>query len=239
MRDYAHRNTLLSQQRIPQPKPVRDRTHLYTVAAMLDGHARFVAASASERVTTLNASRLEVALHVLFVCTGNICRSPLAERLARTLGKQLGIPDFHTSSAGVRAVIGQPMHPHSAATLQELGGDPEGFAARQLTPRIASDADLILGMAQEHRNAVLELAPARLNRTFTLGEASCLASRFDLQNICEMAEKRALLAANELIEVSDPIGKDRQFHAEIGAQIAELLAPVVELCRRTSARAPG
>jgi protein-tyrosine phosphatase len=62
-------------------------------------------------------------LHILFVCTGNICRSPSAERLATAAGAS-------ASSAGTRAVIGHPMHPESARVLRDLGGDPDGFVAR-------------------------------------------------------------------------------------------------------------
>src|SRR4051812_10984921 len=73
---------------------------------------------------------------VLFVCTGNICRSPVAERVARAfLDAALGAEAacIHLGSAGTRAVVGSGVHPDSAAVLAGLGGKPAGFAARQLT----------------------------------------------------------------------------------------------------------
>jgi protein-tyrosine phosphatase len=71
-------------------------------------------------------------------------------------------------------VVGYPVQPNAALVLEKLGGDASGFAARQLTSRIASDADLVLTMTRAHRDAVLELAPHRLHRTFTLREAARL-----------------------------------------------------------------
>ncbi len=59
-------------------------------------------------------------MHVLFVCTGNICRSPTAERLAAGLSS---MADLRASSAGTRAVIAHPMHPDAAQALMDLGGE--------------------------------------------------------------------------------------------------------------------
>ena len=60
----------------------------------------------------------------------------------------------------------------AAPVLKRLGGDPSGFAARQLTPKIAADADLILTMTRVHREVVLEAVPRQLHKTFTLSEAA-------------------------------------------------------------------
>jgi protein-tyrosine phosphatase len=69
------------------------------------------------------------------------------------------------SSAGTRAVIGHPVHAKAARVLVELGGDPADFAARQLKPAIATEADLVLAMTREHRDAVLEITPRRKSST--------------------------------------------------------------------------
>lgn len=171
-------------------------------------------------------------LHVLFVCTGNICRSPIAERLAVQRAARLEIPDFRASSAGTRAVIGHPIQPDAAAVLHELGGDASNFAARQLTSRIASDADLILTMTRAHRDAVLELAPHRLRRTFTLTGGARLVSEFHARNVEDLAALRSRLPADALLDINDPIGQSPNFHAAVGSQIAALLPPILELCRK-------
>ena len=172
---------------------------------------------------------------VLFVCTGNICRSPTAERLASALGAEFQIPDFAASSAGTRAVIGHPMHPDAAGVLENLGGDPSGFAARQLTPRIALSADLVIAMTRAHRDAVLELAPRQLHRTFTLTEAARLVSEFGAQDVQGLAALRPQLRHGDAADIPDPIGQDPDFFTRIGSMIAELLPPILELCRRSSA----
>ena len=175
----------------------------------------------------------ESALHILFVCTGNICRSPTAERLAVAYNAQLQIPDFSASSAGTRAVIGHPIQRDAALILEKLGGTASNFAARQLTTRIASDADLVLTMTRAHRDAVLELAPRQLHRTFTLSEAARLASERNALNVADLVALRPLLVANESPDIADPIGQGTQVFSMMGAQIAGLLPAVLELCKRS------
>jgi protein-tyrosine phosphatase len=171
------------------------------------------------------------ALHVLFVCTGNICRSPTAERLAAAYAAKFQIPDFTASSAGVRAVIAHPVHHEAAAVLETLGADASNFAARQLKPKLASEADLILTMTCAHRDAVLELVPHKLHRTFTVTEASRLASEFSARSISQLATLRAQLSPRELSDIADPIGQSPEFFARVGSEIAQLLPPILELCR--------
>ena len=172
-------------------------------------------------------------MHVLFVYTGNICRSPTGERLAAAYAAEHDIPDFTASSAGTRAVIGHPVHRDAATVLEELGGDASCFAARQLSAKIASAADLIIAMTGSHRDIVLETAPRKLRRTFTLTEAARLAAMGGSDTIADLATLRPHLAANAVADISDPIGQSPEVFAAIGAQIAELLPPIMELCRRT------
>ena len=176
----------------------------------------------------------EFALHILFVCTGNICRSPIAERLAVAYASEMAVPDFSASSAGTHAVVGHPMHTESAIVLRELGGDPSGFAARHLTAKVAGRADLILAMTAAHRDRVLELCPHKLNRTFILTEASRLASDFGAGNYEDLAQFRPRLSARDRLDVADPIGRDSTVFEAIGTQIAELLLPIVRLCGQSA-----
>lgn len=126
------------------------------------------------------------------------------------------------------------MHPDAARVLESLGGDPSGFAARQLTPRIALNADLVLAMTQVHRDALLELAPRQLHRTFTLGEAARLVTEFGAGEVKDLAALRPQLRRDEPMDIPDPIGEDPEFFDRVGAIIAELLPPVLDLCRRSS-----
>jgi protein-tyrosine phosphatase len=170
-------------------------------------------------------------VHVLFVCTGNICRSPTAERLALAYSQQHGIPDFGASSAGVQAAIGQPIEPTAAAVLGELGGKTSNFAARQITAGISMKAGLVLTMTKAHRDVVLELAPGQLRCTFTLAEASLLVTRLGVSRLTDLARCRSQLTADDVLDIPDPIGRGYALNMAIGRRIADLLPPLLELCR--------
>jgi protein-tyrosine phosphatase len=110
-------------------------------------------------------------------------------------------------------MTGYPIQPYAARVLEELGGDASNFAARQLKPTIAEDADLVLTMTRAHRDDVLKLAPQQLHRTFTLREAARLASECSARNVPQLAEFRPLLPAQEESDIPDPIGQDEAFFA--------------------------
>lgn len=110
---------------------------------------------------------------ILTVCTGNICRSPVAERL---LAVSLApAPFVRVESAGTGALTGAGV-PEPARRLAEVASiDVASHAARQINPSHVSDADLILAMARDHRRYIVELAPAAMRRTFTVRELGRLA----------------------------------------------------------------
>ncbi|MFF1252913.1 low molecular weight phosphatase family protein [Pseudarthrobacter sp. NPDC058329] len=109
-------------------------------------------------------------VRILTVCTGNICRSPVAERLLQAGLNQVLPGGFVVASAGTRAMVGDPMQPISADIVSTFGGDPGNFAARQLTPKILRGVDLVLTMTSGHRGEVLQLDASLLKRTFTIRE---------------------------------------------------------------------
>ncbi|MET8451256.1 arsenate reductase/protein-tyrosine-phosphatase family protein [Streptomyces sp. NPDC005209] len=111
---------------------------------------------------------------VLFVCTGNVHRSVLAERL---LAARLP-PDSAVwpESAGTEAWPRPGMESSTRAVLEKLGGDGSGFAARPLTAQLVAGAALVLGLAREHREAAVRLAPSAMRRCFTLKEFVRLAA---------------------------------------------------------------
>ncbi|MGO1174265.1 MAG: hypothetical protein ACTHXO_11820 [Actinomycetaceae bacterium] len=124
-------------------------------------------------------------LRVLTVCTGNICRSPAAERLLRQqLGEGSGIT---VGSAGVGALVGNPIDAPVAELLAERGTDTSGFEARALTERIANRADVVLTATREHRSAVVEAAPALVRRAFTLRELARLVGGIDEADVVDRA----------------------------------------------------
>lgn len=118
------------------------------------------------------------SFRVLTVCTGNICRSPLAEQLLR---ERIGRPDeIEFSSAGTQALIGRPMDERAAAYARDLGADPSSHKARQLTVELLRGSDLVLVMSREHRSAVVQALPRASRFTFTLREFARLLAEADL-----------------------------------------------------------
>lgn len=109
-----------------------------------------------ERVSLLQLPEPAPAqVRILTVCTGNICRSPVAERLLQA-GLDQAVPGgFVVTSAGTRALVGEPIQPPSADIVRTFGGNAEGFAARQLTSKILRGVDLVLTMTSGHRGEVL------------------------------------------------------------------------------------
>lgn len=162
---------------------------------------------------------------ILIVCLGNVCRSPLAERLLRLrLEQQVesSASSFTVSSAGVRALVGEPMNERSAAELVRLGGDPSGFVSTQVTTPLVMQADLVLTATRDLRSRVLEDTPRALKRTFTVREFAALMD--------EGAEPRRVSGLTDLVaqaatwrgsvdiaeyDVPDPIGRSQEFHTDV------------------------
>ena len=119
------------------------------------------------------------SFRVLHVCTGNICRSPMAERLTRAgLEQRLGADAgrFVVESAGTWGHSGSSMESFAAATLKSYGLDGTDFRARELVAEHVAGADLVLGATREHRAAAVVLHPRAASRTFTLREFARLVS---------------------------------------------------------------
>ena len=171
----------------------------------------------------------ELAMHILFVCTGNVCRSPTAERLAIAYATRSRLADLRASSAGTQALTGHPMERHAALVVEKLGGDTSSFVARQLTPAIAGDVDLVLTMTMAHRDDVLRLVPHQLSRTFTLAEAARLISEGDARTVADLAALRPQFPAQSSSDIADPMGRDDSFFASVGARIAELVPVILRL----------
>ncbi|WP_068361110.1 arsenate reductase/protein-tyrosine-phosphatase family protein [Rhodococcoides kroppenstedtii] len=165
-------------------------------------------------------------MRVLYVCTGNICRSPTAERLTTAWADELQV-DVTAESAGVRAVVGHGVESHAAAVLESLGGDPTGFAARRLTPAIATDADIVVTMTAGHRDEVLTVAPRTLRRTYTPREAAESARRTGVVDPAAWFSARAASPVTDL-DIDDPIGQDPAVFEAVGEVIADCLQPLFE-----------
>lgn len=116
---------------------------------------------------------------ILFICTGNLCRSVIAERLARRgLRARLGPAAcwFRVTSAGTASLDGCPVHPYTAEALSWLGADADGVTSHALTVADVDAADLILAAGREHRDAVVAMRPRASRRAYLLREFARLAA---------------------------------------------------------------
>src|SRR6476660_2275322 len=96
---------------------------------------------------------------VLLVCTGNICRSPMAQGFLRTSFAARGIDGIEVTSCGTAGWDGSPATPEAIQALREQGIDTSSHQARRLNRRLVEDADLILTMTSEHRDAAVRIDP--------------------------------------------------------------------------------
>jgi RpiB/LacA/LacB family sugar-phosphate isomerase len=144
---------------------------------------------------------------ILFICTGNVCRSPMAEALFRHVVRGRG--EFRVVSAGIGAVDGQPPTPHSVRAMRELGVDISGQRSRMLTGDLVRAADIILGMTHGHVDTVALMYPKLAEKTFLLRE-------FD--ETLEPYEK----------DISDPIGSPYEIYVECRDQIEQGIASLLK-----------
>jgi RpiB/LacA/LacB family sugar-phosphate isomerase len=145
--------------------------------------------------------------NILFVCTGNVCRSPMAEGLFARATRGRG--EFRAFSAGLGAVDGQPPTPHAVAAMRELGIDISQQRSRLLTADLVREADYIFGMTHSHVDTITLLYPQTAEKTFLLRE-------FD--ETLEAFEK----------DISDPIGGAYEVYLNCRDQIEQGIASLLK-----------
>ena len=105
---------------------------------------------------------------ILFVCTGNICRSPMAEGLFRhhliSTNKEI-----ITSSAGLQALVGDPAVAEAQELMLERGIDISAHRSRQITQQMLQNADLVLVMEEFQKEQVQKIAPYTSDKAYLLG----------------------------------------------------------------------
>ena len=106
--------------------------------------------------------------HIIFICTGNTCRSPMAAALCTELAARRGMRELVIESRGLAAASGDPASPHAAEALSEVGLELTAHRARQADPAELAAADLLVCMTRSHR-IILEGAGLPADKIRTLG----------------------------------------------------------------------
>lgn len=185
---------------------------------------------------------------ILVVCTGNVCRSPYIERL---LAVGLRGLDIEVTSAGTGALAGRPMDPGSADLLRKDGIGVDDFVARQLTPEMLREADLVLTATREHRRQVVQLEPKALRYAHAIDDFSDLVASADLREgsflesseasvvvklAARAAARRGEVAARVAEEsgIVDPFRQAAAVFAEMAAQVGTVLPPIVRAAHQVA-----
>ena len=142
-------------------------------------------------------------MRVLFVCTGNTCRSPMAEALFNDYAKQIGL-EATAHSAGVFCLRTSPVSENSVAVMSELELDISTHMSRQVSEEILTDADLVLAMSKSHTELLNSHFPKHSDKVYDL-------TRF----------------VEEFGEIEDPYGASKTKYAICRNRLAFLVEKLV------------
>jgi protein-tyrosine phosphatase len=180
---------------------------------------------------------------VLCVCMGNICRSPMAERLlvADALALGAGDADLYVHGAGTGGWhAGAPMDPQAARQVEARGGDAGGFKARKLLGEHVDASDLVLTATVEQVEFVVALRPDAQARTFVFGEFGRLIRGLRLPaDVTSVYERgvalveaadaaRAGAPARAEDELDDPYGRADSYFSRVADEIHATTKPLAE-----------
>ncbi|TMK85606.1 MAG: hypothetical protein E6G44_06575 [Actinobacteria bacterium] len=178
---------------------------------------------------------------ILFVCTGNICRSPMAEGFTRAELARRGITGIGVASSGVSAWTDSSATAESVDALRELGVDISAHRARRVEPSMLGQAESVICMTAGQREAIVHTAPAVADKAFTLKEVvhllAAVAEGAPAEGDSPVEQLRRSVAAAAALRaggrIEEPIDLDVADPIGLGAGTYRATAwEVQDLCRR-------
>ncbi|ROS78352.1 protein-tyrosine phosphatase [Curtobacterium sp. PhB130] len=185
-------------------------------------------------------------MRILFVCSGNLCRSPLGEQVLRA---RLGpAASAHlVESAGTIAEDGAVMDPAAAAQSVRLGGDPSSHRSRYLTEAVAGSADLVLTAERSHRAEVVRRAPRAAKRAFTITQFARVLDGLEPGDLADVSSPEALVERVARLrgtvpppadpaddDVDDPYRRSAATHERVADEIDRALTTIADALRAVS-----
>lgn len=146
--------------------------------------------------------------NILIVCTGNTCRSPMAERLLKRMLKEKNYQNVQVHSAGILPLNNAPASQNAILVMAEYGIDMTDHVSQPVTEKIVQEADLILVMEEFHRNYLSEKFPEASHKIKLV--------------------KEYLVNHTDSLDIIDPIGKDITAFRQCAKEIRECLLKFVE-----------
>lgn len=195
-----------------------------------------------------------MVIRILFVCTGNTCRSPIAEHLMRSKAAHAGVA-IEVDSAGVAAAEGIPISEHASIVLKNRGIESHEKRAKSVSEKLLQWADVVLTMTMAHKERLIQMFPDAMDHIYTLKEYAqenhsnrheAKALEQELQMKLAMSkpitedEKKQL---SELVhafmaeDVLDPFGGSVEVYEETAQELDALLDRVLERLKKESGQA--